>query len=179
MLGGMSPATRQLILVRHAKAADPDSARTDHDRPLTDRGHADAEALGRWFKEQGLRVDLVLCSTAVRTRETWADIVASSGLGALVVNDQRIYNASVDRLVEVIAEEGGPSRSIAVVGHAPGMPALAATLTEGSTADSPGPTLEAGYPTCTAAVLEVDAKWRALAPGTGRLVAVHTARSSE
>lgn len=179
MLEGMSPATRQLILVRHAKAADPGSARTDHERPLTDRGHADAEALGHWFKEQGLRVDLVLCSTAVRTRETWADVVSSSGLGALVVNDQRIYNASVERLLDVIAEEGGPSRSIALVGHAPGMPSLAATLTEGVAPDPKGVTLDAGYPTATAAVLEVDLKWKALSPGTARLVAVHTARAAE
>ncbi len=179
MLSGMSPATRQLILVRHAKAADPGAATRDHDRPLTERGHADAEALGHWFKEQALRADLVLCSTAVRTRETWADVVASSGLGALVANDQRVYNASVERLIELVREEGGPSRSVVVVGHAPGMPGLAATLTEGVTSEPDGPTLDAGFPTCTVAVLQVDTKWKDLAAGTGRLTAVHTARASD
>ncbi|GGB16049.1 phosphohistidine phosphatase [Flexivirga endophytica] len=174
----MTSASRQLILVRHAKAAEPRDGQADHDRPLTQRGHADAEALGHWFKEQGLRVDLVLCSTAVRTRETWADVVASSGLGALVANDQRIYNASVQRLLGVIAEEGGPSRSIAVVGHAPGMPGLAAALIEGAQVEEGGPNLEGGYPTCTAAVLQVAVKWKDLAPGTARLSAIHTARTS-
>lgn len=174
----MSPATRQLVLVRHAKAADP-GAQTDHDRPLTERGHADAKALGHWFKERGLRVDLVLCSTAVRTRETWADVVGSSGLGALVANDLRVYNASVERLIDLIHEQGGPSRSVVVVGHAPGMPGLAATLTEGVPAEDSGPTLDDGFPTCTAAVLQVDVKWKDLAPGTARLVAMHTARASE
>lgn len=174
----MTSATRQLILVRHAKAADP-GAQSDHDRPLTDRGHADAEALGEWFKDQRLRPDLVLCSTAVRTRETWADVVGSSGLGALVANDQRIYNASVERLIAVIQDEGAPSRSIALVGHAPGIPGLAATLTEGVEADADGPSLDDGWPTCTAAVLEVNVPWKKLEPGTARLVSVHTARSSE
>ena len=173
-----SAASRQLILVRHAKAADP-GAQTDHDRALTDRGHADAKVLGEWFKEQRLRPDLVLCSTAVRTRETWADIVASSGLGALVANDQRIYNASVERLLGVIEEEGAPSHSIALVGHAPGIPGLAATLTEGVEADPDGPSFDGDWPTCTAAVLEISVPWKKLAPGTGRLVAVHTARASD
>lgn len=174
----MSPATRQLILVRHAKAADLD-AQPDHDRPLAERGHADATALGEWFKDEGVRADLVLCSTAVRTRETWADIVESSGLGPLVANDQRVYNASVDRLIEVLHEQGGPSRSVVVVGHSPGMPGLAATLTEGVTAGADAPTLDDGFPTCTAAVLEIGVKWKELAPGTGRLKAVHTARASD
>lgn len=174
----MTSATRQLILVRHAKAADP-GAQSDHDRPLTGRGHADAEALGEWFKERRLRPDLVLCSTSVRTRETWADVVASSGLGALVANDQRIYNASVERLLGVIEDEGGPSRSIALVGHAPGVPGLAATLTEGVEADPDAPAIDGDWSTCTAAVLEVGVPWKKLAPGTGRLVAMHTARASE
>ena len=167
---------RQLVVVRHAKTADPGGS-PDHERALTERGHADARAMGEWLKDHGVRVDLVLCSTAVRTRETWADIVESSGLGALVEHDQRIYNASVDDLLSVIGREGHSSRSIALVGHAPGIPALAATLTEGVAAEPNGPTLDDGFPTCTVAVLEVDVPWKKLAPGTARLTAVHTARA--
>jgi len=174
----MTAAARQLVVIRHAKTADP-GGRPDHERALTERGHADARAMGEWLKGRGIRVDLVLCSTAVRTRQTWADIVESSGLGALVDHDQRIYNASVERLLMVLAQEGGSARSIALVGHAPGMPGLAATLTEGVAAEPDGPSLDDGFPTCTAAVLEVDVTWPDLAPGTARLVAAHTARASE
>lgn len=170
----MTAATRQLVVIRHAKAADP-GATTDHERPLTQRGHADARAMGEWLKDQGIRVDLVLCSTAVRTRETWADIVENSGLGALVENDERIYNASVERLLRVLAEEGRSARSVALVGHAPGMPSLAATLVEGAD----GAMLDGGFPTCTGAVLEIQVPWEELAPGTARLSAVHTARASD
>lgn len=172
----MTAGRRQLVVVRHAKTADP-GASPDHERALTARGHADARALGEWLKDRGIRVDLVLCSTAVRTRETWADVVESSGLGALVEHDQRIYNASVEALLRVITQEGGSARSIALVGHAPGVPALVATLTEGVAAEPNGPSLDDGFPTCTAAVLEVDVPWRKVAPGTARLVAVHTARA--
>ncbi|MBB2890336.1 SixA phosphatase family protein [Flexivirga oryzae] len=174
----MTAATRQLVVIRHAKTADPGGS-PDHERALTERGHADARAMGEWLKERGVRVDLVLCSTAVRTRQTWADIVESSGLGALVDHDRRIYNASADRLLNVVAQEGGSARSIALVGHAPGMPGLAATLTEGAAEDPDGPSLDGGFSTCTAAVLDVEVAWQDLAPGTARLVDMHTARASD
>lgn len=174
----MTAATRQLVVVRHAKAAEPGDG-PDHERPLTERGHADARAMGHWLKEQGIRVDLVLCSTSVRTRQTWADIVESSGLGALVEHDQRIYGGSVEGLIDVLEQEGHSARSIALVGHAPGIPVLAAALTEGVAAEAEGATLDGGFPTCTAAILRVDVSWKDLAPGTARLVAVHTGRASD
>ncbi|WP_212755351.1 SixA phosphatase family protein [Flexivirga aerilata] len=172
-------APRQLIVIRHAKAASPESAEADHERPLTPRGVADAKAMGAWLKERGISVDLVLCSTATRTRETWAGIVEGGKLGALVEHDPRIYNASVERLIGVIREQGKSARSVALVGHAPGIPGLAATLSEGRGDEDEKLAMASGFPTCTAGVLEVEAPWKELAAGTAELVAVHTARSDD
>ena len=61
---------RTLVIVRHAKSSwdyDVD----DHERPLSARGRRDAEALGRLLSQRSLRPDLVFCSTATRTRQTW------------------------------------------------------------------------------------------------------------
>lgn len=173
----MTTGSRQLVVIRHAKAADGAPDLPDHDRPLVPEGHRDAEALGRWLKAEGIVVDLVLCSTASRARETWAGVVQGSGLGALVEHDQRIYNASVDTLVEVLQDEGRSARSIALVGHAPGIPGLAAALSEGHGEPGPQESLRYGYPTATAAVLGLDGKWKDLAAGSGTLTAVHTARA--
>ena len=62
--------TRTLVILRHAKAANPEGV-ADPDRPLTSRGHADAAAAGAWLAHRDLQPDLVLCSSARRTRETW------------------------------------------------------------------------------------------------------------
>ena len=69
--------TRRLLLLRHAKSAWPDLA--DSERPLNDRGRRDAPAMGRWLRDKGYVPDLVLCSTAQRTRDTWALVAGELG----------------------------------------------------------------------------------------------------
>ena len=71
-------SVRTLVVLRHSKSAyPPDTA--DVDRPLSARGQRDAAAAGHWLRDQGLIPDLVLCSIAVRTRQTWD--LASDQLG--------------------------------------------------------------------------------------------------
>src|ERR1700754_2302322 len=67
---------RTLVLLRHAKAEHPEVG-SDFDRRLTTRGKADAAAAGVWLAAEGIRPELVLCSAAARTRETW-DAVADA-----------------------------------------------------------------------------------------------------
>ena len=70
-------AAHRLVLVRHAKASSDDPRLADAERPLTDRGRRDAAAVGRWLAARDLRPDLVLCSTSLRTRQTWAAALAA------------------------------------------------------------------------------------------------------
>ena len=65
---------KTLILMRHSKAEEG-PGKPDHDRELSDRGLRDARAAGAWLREEGLVPDLVICSTAVRTRQTWDSAV--------------------------------------------------------------------------------------------------------
>ncbi|KNX36673.1 SixA phosphatase family protein [Luteipulveratus halotolerans] len=172
----MNDAThRQLVLLRHAKAEDPEG-KVDHERSLTERGHADAAAAGQWLREQGIAPDLVLCSTSARTRETWAAVVEASRLGTVVEHEPRIYNAPPERLLDVVREADADAITLVVVGHAPGIPGLAVELADGEADDAVEQRLAEGYPTATIAVLDVDTDWADLAPGAARLRAVHTAR---
>ena len=69
----MTPAGhRRLILTRHAKSAWDDPRLEDFDRPLNRRGLRAALELGEWLHSRGYEPDQVLCSSAQRTRETWA-----------------------------------------------------------------------------------------------------------
>jgi phosphohistidine phosphatase len=109
---------RRLVLLRHAKSAWPDMP--DHERPLARRGQRDAPVMGRWLRAVGLVPDLVLCSTALRARETWQ--LAQSGLGAVpsVRFDDRVYEASPTALLDLIRPESGAAETLLVVGHDPG-----------------------------------------------------------
>lgn len=69
---------RRLIVLRHAKATHKPGF-TDVDRPLTARGLRDADAAGEWLRDRELIPDLVLCSSALRTRETWDRVALALG----------------------------------------------------------------------------------------------------
>ncbi|XTZ13535.1 SixA phosphatase family protein [Micromonospora echinospora] len=68
---------RTLVLLRHGKAERPEGI-TDRERALTERGHADAAAAGAWLARHGFLPDVVVCSPARRTRQTWQ--AAESGM---------------------------------------------------------------------------------------------------
>ena len=69
---------RQLILLRHAKAAVDSDTGEDFDRPLAARGREDAPVVAQALVDAGADPQVVLVSDAKRTRETWALVGASS-----------------------------------------------------------------------------------------------------
>ncbi|XAS77810.1 histidine phosphatase family protein [Dermatophilaceae bacterium Sec6.4] len=172
----MTTDRHRLVLIRHAKAQEP-GAVPDHERELAPSGRADAAALGRWFKEHNVQVQETCCSTAARTRQTWAGVVDASGIGAIVEHDRRIYNAEPQELLAVLRGIEDKVETLAVVGHAPGVPLLAAELAGDDSDAEALASLAASYPTCTVAVLEFDGAWSDLAAGSATLLAVHTARA--
>jgi phosphohistidine phosphatase len=153
---------RTLVLLRHAKAVRSIDG-PDIDRPLAGRGHRDAKAAGRWLADEGLAADLVLCSTAVRTRETWEYAAAGGAETADVWFDRRIYDADPDSLLEVIREVPETAGTVLLIGHAPSVPWLARHLVAEGT-DGREQLVE-HYPTSGLAVLQHGRRWSALGPG--------------
>jgi phosphohistidine phosphatase len=159
---------RTLVLLRHAKAVHPESM-PDLDRPLADRGRADAAAAGRWLVAEGIEADLVLCSPAQRTRETWEYAASAGAVAANVWYDRRIYTGATEDLLDVIREAPAETRTVILVGHAPALPRLANELTTESTSPK-RVELTRKYPTSGLAVLQTTRRWTDLAPGETDLV---------
>ena len=85
---------KTLIVLRHAKAGWPDAA-DDHARPLAERGHAQAPAAGDWLREHDLVPDAVVCSDALRTRQTCVWVCERLGeLAPTPYLDPRLYGAA-------------------------------------------------------------------------------------
>lgn len=167
------PASRRLVLVRHAKSAYPAGV-ADHDRPLNERGRRDAPAIGRWLAGHldlaGVRPPLVLVSSAVRAQQTWA--LASAELGGAwstgaVRDEPRIYEAWVDTLLDVASGTPDEVDVLVMVGHNPGV----ATLVEALCA--PAHLVEeatAAFPTSAIAVIDGIGDWAALSARSADLV---------
>jgi phosphohistidine phosphatase len=114
----------QLILVRHAKAAEGEP---DELRPLTPEGRDQARAVAAQLRGQGVRPGAVLTSPLLRARET-AELIAQE-LGAEVVSDERLRpGANADAVVEAVAGRG---ETVVVVGHQPDCSRIAASLRGG------------------------------------------------
>ncbi|GHJ41184.1 histidine phosphatase family protein [Streptomyces sp. TS71-3] len=163
----MTVAPARLVVLRHAKSAWPDDV-PDQERPLAQRGQRDAPAAGRWLRESGYEPDLVLCSTALRTRQTWDKAAEQLRGTPLVLFDPRIYAADVDRLLDVLREVFDQYRSVLLIGHHPGVQDLVLALSSGG--DNEGLTrLRTKFPTSAIAVMTQPGRWADLAPGTALL----------
>ena len=116
---------RTLVLLRHSKTEPHRS--DDHSRRLTSRGRDDAAEVRRWLSKQDIVPDRVVVSTSARTRETWE--LASVG-HAVPEYDDRVYEASVTDLREVVEETSPDVATLVVVGHNPSIEQLAWALDE-------------------------------------------------
>jgi phosphohistidine phosphatase len=143
----------------------------DEKRPLAKRGRQDAKAIGRWLNDHGYRPDTVVCSTALRTRQTW-ELVAPELVNPelegspSVTFEPRAYDASALTLLYLAQELPAHSRAALLIGHNPAISELATELAEPSAAS--GGAIR--FPTAAVAVLEFTGDWAALAPGQARLL---------
>jgi phosphohistidine phosphatase len=108
----------ELYLLRHAHAGDPEGwTGDDAAQPLSAKGEAQADRLGRFLDGVGFRPGAIVSSPKVRARQT-AEIVARH-LGIDVRLDDRLAGgfdaATVD---SILADLGNPSRPV-LVGHDP------------------------------------------------------------
>jgi phosphohistidine phosphatase len=120
-------AMRRLMLLRHAKTERAQPGERDHDRKLTKRGRADAPIIGAYMAGHGLVPDLALVSPAARAQETWNLVSACFAKAPKTVSEARIYNASAEKLMSLIAETRS-AQALLIVGHNPGMQDLAVQL---------------------------------------------------
>lgn len=162
----------QIALIRHAKAVAHTDAARDHARTLDGRGRDDAEALGRRLVQLGLRPDLVLCSTAQRTAQTFVHINGAFEPPLRLVEEPMIYEASADAILGLVRGTPADVRFLALVGHNPGFENAVGMLLDGesqATWRARGDSM----PTGCAVVMEGDAAdWSSIALGSLRLLHV-------
>lgn len=175
---GASGAERTLVLLRHAKAEPPEDG-PDVERPLAPRGRADAAAAGAWLARHQLLPDVVLCSAARRTRETWHSVAmgmtgvppegGSAGPGPEVRYETDAYEAHPEDLLLLIRRVSPAARTVLLIAHNPGISLLSAFL-------DPQRADPEGLRTSDLVVHRTTVAWAALDGATADITARHTAR---
>lgn len=160
---------KTIYLLRHAKSSWGDAALADSDRPLNDRGKGAADAMAAFLAEAKIQPNLVLCSSAKRTRETLARILPGLGNKVPAVIEEALYHAEAGDLLRRLHGVDNSLASVMLIGHNPGLEDLARRLASGGDADALA-RLAAKYPTGALAVLEADVtRWRDLEKDGARL----------
>ncbi len=121
-------STKTLYIARHAKSSWDDPTLSDFDRPLNARGMRDAPRMAKLLAEENVAPQIIVSSPAKRARTT-AEIYQED-IGGELVFDERIYEASEMTLRYLVDEYLDKYDAVMIVGHNPGLTALADRLSD-------------------------------------------------
>jgi phosphohistidine phosphatase len=167
---------RTLVLLRHAKAETPHDG-PDFARRLTAKGESDADAAGSWLADEGLRPDLVICSPATRTRQTWHGVAVAlaqadpDSAAPEVHYEQRLYDGGRTEMIDLLRAVADDIATVLIVAHNPTVSDVSILLDPEDAGDG-----FAGLKTCGLAVHRADGPWSETEPASMSLVLRHTAR---
>jgi phosphohistidine phosphatase len=171
---------RRLVLLRHGKA---EAGRVEEDaaRSLAVTGREQLLRTAAALITRGLSPDLVLCSSAARTRQTWELI--RSGLGEIepeVFVEPWLYGGGAVEIMDQLREVSDRVRTVLVVGHEPALSRTAVRLAGAGSDEAVLARTRLGIPAGTFLVLEVDGPWAELEHHRARLrtVVLTTARAT-
>ncbi len=136
---------KKLFLVRHAKSDWPADTE-DFDRPLSERGHADAPKMAKFLKAQNIQIDTFVTSPAKRALTTcryFAEVYENKN----ILKFEELYNASSSEFLEVIENLSDASKNVAIFSHNNGITYFANSLTNEN--------IEY-MPTCSVVAFEID-----------------------
>jgi phosphohistidine phosphatase len=164
----MTTPVRYLYLLRHAKSSWGDAGVEDHERPLSSRGRKAAGKMAEHLRASGIRPALVLCSSALRARQTLERVAPAFGEVVSIKVERPLYGADEGDLLARLRRVAASVQSVMVIGHNPGLQYLALTLAaRGSQRDR----LEAKFPTAALATLRfLESPWKELDRGKAELV---------
>jgi phosphohistidine phosphatase len=126
----MNPLT--LLLLRHAEAEAAQSGAPDIDRPLSVLGRTEALDAAACIASAELRVDAVLASPALRARETAIIVAAELDITDDLRFDAALYLGTPDELLPTVRRCTADAHTVLLVGHNPGLSALAQQFMGGS-----------------------------------------------
>jgi phosphohistidine phosphatase len=152
---------KSIYLLRHAKSDWNASSGSDHERPLNKRGIRSALGMGKHLSSNTVPPALILCSTAIRTRETLALIQKGSNWDSEAVFESFLYHATLQTVKERIQALPVDLESVMIIGHQPTTGEVASWFLGGK---------QIGVPTCAFIHLRLDIMdWKELNPGHATL----------
>ncbi len=170
---------KRLYLLRHAKSSWDEPGTADFDRPLSERGKRACKTIRSTIRRLELEPELVLCSAARRTQETWQAVKAGFAHEPAIEVERGLYLASATKLLARLARLDDTIGRVMLIGHNPGLQRLALALA-GKGEPALLERLATKFPTGALAELVAPvARWRTVEPGGAELVMLAAPRETK
>lgn len=170
---------KTIYLLRHAKSSWKDPDLDDHDRPLSKRGKTAAAAMAAFMAREEMAPELVLCSSAKRTRSTLKKVRSDLGRDIPAEIDEAFYHADAGEWLRRLRDLDHGIRSVLLIGHNPALETLAHRLAGGGDEDALH-RLTVKFPTGALAVFKADiGAWNKLEPHGAQLTSFTCPRDLE
>ena len=115
-------ANKTIYLVRHAKSSWYQRVTSDFERPLSDRGIADAIRMGDTLNSLGWKPEKILSSPAIRAKQTCEIFCDKLTIPLDNINWKKdIYAAYTVTLLQLLSAQNESLKSIMLIGHNPSM----------------------------------------------------------
>lgn len=168
---------RTLYLLRHAKSSWDDSELDDFERPLAQRGIKACKLMKAYILKARITPDLILCSPAIRARETYICIAEAFAKDTEVRFEHGLYMAGSQELLKRLRKVDSKISSVMMIGHNTGLEHLALALTSGTESKHLARMREK-YPTLAMACIKIKkGKWSSAGPGCAKLEEFVTPRN--
>lgn len=147
---------KHLYLLRHAQKAQNSE---DADTPLSAKGEDQAKALGDWVRQQGITFDHILCSPALRTRQTFELLNMKE---TAIEFEDMLYNSMmsngqdlISNLSETIEKTTNNINDLLIIAHMPNLMRLCHFLSDAISLEE-NTILTFGYPSCGLVKIELN-----------------------
>tara|TARA_A100001015_G_scaffold315674_1_gene428051 strand:- start:2217 stop:2705 length:489 start_codon:yes stop_codon:yes gene_type:complete len=110
---------KTIVLFRHGKSDWNVHFENDHDRPINKRGINAAKKMGKYLADIKEIPELLISSTAHRTRETIELAAQSGNWKSECIFEPRIYGGSPNVLIEIIKNIDEKFNYVCLIGHEP------------------------------------------------------------
>ena len=163
---------KTLHLLRHAKSSWKIPDLDDYERPLAKRGRETARMIAAYLRRTHIVPDLIICSTAVRARQT-LDPIAKAIKPPKVILERGIYEVEQSGLWKYLWALPERAECVLLIGHNPGLHDLALKLSDG-TSHKRLPPRGDKFPTGAMATFCFDGEWNELRPAGAAVAAFVT-----
>ena len=124
---------KNLYLLRHGES-DYSNKIDDIRRPLNSTGITQSKLVGKYLKDKETRLDKILCSSSLRTKETLRNLNSQLNTPIKTSYIDGLYLATAGEIIKIIIKESEEFDSLLIVTHNPGIESLVKFLIKDSQA---------------------------------------------